>query len=951
MSFITSIQRITRRLLLALATFLTLAFVLPGFAFAQTLISQGKPTVASSVEATYTVNLVNDGNATTRWGSAFTNTEWIYVDLGASYNISRVVLNWEAAYGSSYQIQVSSDASNWTSVYSTTTGNGATDDLTLAGTGRYVRVYGTNRATVYGYSLYEFQVYGTPVNAPVLVSSGKPAIASSQETTYPPSLATDGNLTTRWGSAFTNTEWIYVDLGASYNVSRVVLNWEAAYATAYQIQVSNDASNWTSIYSTTTGNGASDDLNISGAGRYVRVYATNRASINGSFYGFSLYEFQVYGVQSNNSSSSGSSSSTGGACNTLPNVPSGVAATGVTSTGFILSWATVNGTANCPITGYRVYRNGTQVATATATNTTINGLTASTNYSFTVAATNAFGVSAQSSPLSVSTTANPVAPDFGANVTVFDTTMSQASIQSKINSLYAIQQNNQFGPQRTAIMFKPGTYNVDIPLGFYTQVVGLGALPDDVNITNMVHSDPYLDNNNATCNFWRSVENFSVSPSSSMKWAVSQANPFRRMHVRNQGLLLHANNGWASGGWISDSKIDGTVESGSQQQWYSRNTQWGGWTGSAWNMVFQGITNNLPSGSWPNQAYTFINNTPIVREKPFLYLNGSNYEVYVPALRTNSIGISWSAGQSAGTSISLEQFYVARPGDSAATINAALSQGKHLLLTPGVYDISDSINITRADTIVLGMGFATLRPSGGKTALAIADVDGVKIAHVMVDAGTTNSPVLIQVGPSGSNASHSSNPTVLSDVFVRIGGATSGKATVSLQINSNDVVTDHIWMWRADHGTGAGWNNNTAQNGLVVNGNNVTAYGLFVEHYQQYEVLWNGNGGRTYFFQNELPYDPPNQGSWMNGGSNGWAAYKVANTVTSHEAWGMGMYAVFTQNVPILLSNAIEAPNTPNVKFHHMVITNFIQMGGISNVINNTGGSSTTGAKRVNDYP
>jgi hypothetical protein len=320
-------------------------------------------------------------------------------------------------------------------------------------------------------------------------------------------------------------------------------------------------------------------------------------------------------------------------------------------------------------------------------------------------------------------------------------------------------------------------------------------------------------------------------------------------------------------------------------------------------------------------------------------------------LRTNSTGISWGAGQSAGTSISLEQFYVARAGvDNASTLNAALNQGKNLLFTPGIYDLNDSLYVNRAETIILGMGFATLRPTTGKTVLAIADVDGVKVAHLLVDAGTTNSSVLIQVGPTNSTASHTSNPTSLSDVFVRIGGGTAGKATVSMQVNSDDVVIDHIWMWRADHGAGASWYDNMAQNGLVVNGDRVTAYGLFVEHYQQYQVLWNGNNGRTYFYQSELPYDPPNQGAWMApSGSVGWASYKVADLVTSHEAWGLGIYAVFyTPNV--YLSQAIQVPNTSGVKFHHMVTTNFIQNGGINNVINNTGGFSS-GGPRVAEYP
>lgn len=219
--------------------------------------------------------------------------------------------------------------------------------------------------------------------------------------------------------------------------------------------------------------------------------------------------------------------------------------------------------------------------------------------------------------------------------------MPQAQIQARINEIYERQRDNQFGTPRDAIMFKPGTYQVEIPVGFFTHVIGLGAMPDDVNILGQVVSYPVLPNNNSTQNFWRGIENFSVTPpGAGMLWSVSQAAPMRRMHVRNSNLILHYYGGWASGGWLADSKVDYDVGTGSQQQWVSRNSQWGSWTGSLWNMVFLGIANNLPGGTWPTSANTFIDSTPVIREKPFLYLNGSNYEVFVPSLRTNAKGLS-----------------------------------------------------------------------------------------------------------------------------------------------------------------------------------------------------------------------------------------------------------------------------------------------------------------------
>ncbi|MEZ0069460.1 putative low-complexity protein [Streptacidiphilus sp. MAP12-20] len=537
----------------------------------------------------------------------------------------------------------------------------------------------------------------------------------------------------------------------------------------------------------------------------------------------------------------------------------------------------------------------------------------------------------------------PGQPDLGSNVLVFDPSMSAATIQSQINSVYNTQQSNQFGGQRYALLFKPGSYNVNVPVGYYTQVAGLGQNPGDVTINGGgVNADAQWFGGNATQNFWRSVENLTDAPSNgTVKWAVSQASPMRRVHVAGN-MVLDDNGGWSSGGFLGDSLVDGQVNSGSQQQWLSRNDQWGSWTGSNWNMVFVG-DNNAPATSFPSPPYTTVGQTPVIAEKPYLYVDGTgSYRVFVPSDATNSQGTTWAGGQTPGTSLPISQFYIAKPGDSAATINAALAAGQNLLFTPGVYHLTDTIRVTRADTVVLGLGLATLEADNGVTAMSTADVNGVRIAGLLFDAGTTNSPVLLQVGPSGANADHSADPTVLSDVFARIGGAAVGKATVSVQVNSNNTIGDDLWLWRADHGSGVGWTSNTAQNGLVVNGANVTMYGLAAEHYQQYAVLWNGNGGRTYFLQNELPYDPPNQSSWMNGSTRGWAAYKVAPGVTSHQAWGLGVYCYFNVNSSIVADNAIEVPNTAGVSLHDMVTVSLGGTGTINSIVNGVGGPSNS---------
>ncbi|MEV6552890.1 RICIN domain-containing protein [Streptomyces sp. NPDC051597] len=538
-------------------------------------------------------------------------------------------------------------------------------------------------------------------------------------------------------------------------------------------------------------------------------------------------------------------------------------------------------------------------------------------------------------------------PDLGPHVSVFDPSMSPATVQSRLDQVFGQQESNQFGSQRYALLFKPGSYTVDANVGFYTQVAGLGLTPDAVTINGAVHAEADWFQGNATQNFWRSAENLSVTPvGGSDRWAVSQAAPYRRMHVR--GNLQLDDGGWSSGGFMADSRIDGQVRSGSQQQWLSRNSQWGSWNGSNWNMVFVGDT-NAPANTFPNPPYTTVAQSPVTREKPFLYVDAAGaYKVFVPALRTATQGTTWAGGTPAGTSLPIGQFFVVKPGATAADINGALAQGKNLLFTPGVYHLNQTIEVNRPDTVVLGLGLATLIPDNGITAMNVADVDGVKVAGLLIDAGPTNSALLMRVGAPGATARHTADPTSLHDVFFRVGGAGVGRATQSLVINSSDVIGDHMWLWRADHGSGVGWASNTAANGLVVNGTAVTMYGLFVEHYQQHQVIWNGDGGRTYFFQNEMPYDPPDQSAWMNGSTRGYDAYKVASSVTSHEAWGLGSYCYFNANPSVVAERAFETPNTAGVRFHDMVTVSLGGTGTINHVINNNGGTANSARNVVN---
>ncbi|WP_201777092.1 discoidin domain-containing protein [Streptacidiphilus neutrinimicus] len=290
---------------LAVLALLTALFTAgaPAARAAGTLLSQGKTATASSVNTGNAAANAVDGDTGTRWESAWSDPQWLQVDLGASSTISQVVLQWETASAKAYQIQVSEDGSNWTSVYSTTSGPGGTETLNVSGAGRYVRMYGTARNTQYGYSLWEFQVYGTAGTGGSSCGTqnaalDQPATASSTENAgAPASAAVDGNTGTRWSSQFSDPQWLEVDLGSTLTVCQVVLDWETAYATAFQIQTSTDNTNWTTVYSTTTGTGGTQTLDVTGTGRYLRMYGTARATQ----YGYSLWEMQVLTGGSGNS--------------------------------------------------------------------------------------------------------------------------------------------------------------------------------------------------------------------------------------------------------------------------------------------------------------------------------------------------------------------------------------------------------------------------------------------------------------------------------------------------------------------------------------------------------------------------------------------------------------------------------------------------------------------------
>lgn len=570
-------------------------------------------------------------------------------------------------------------------------------------------------------------------------------------------------------------------------------------------------------------------------------------------------------------------------------------------------------------------------------------------------------------------------PGFGTSVTVFDPSMPVAQIQAALDATYAKQVDNEMGSARYAFLFKPGTYGSEanplhVKVGYYTEVAGLGASPTDVTINGKVevYNRCLADGGTSNCialnNFWRTLSNLSLRVNGAGQdgcrasadfWAVSQAVSMRRLDVSGANLSLMdyctAGPQYASGGFIADSRLPFVIN-GSQQQWLTRNSELTGWSNAVWSAVFSGVVGAPSEAGFPDPAYTTLDRTPVSREKPFLFVDAQNrYAVRVPAAQRDSRGVTWAGGMTAGRTIPLSEFFVARPGTSAQEINSHLARGQNLLLTPGVYDIDRTIEVKRPDTVVLGLGHATLTSVGGAVPLEVKDVPGVVLAGLTVDAGTVESPALVRIGSkngdNGTSKDVATDPTTLSDVYFRVGGPYIGKTDVALEVNSDDVLIDHTWVWRADHGTEgftAGvngdtdrWRTNTGRTGVVVNGDDVTATGLFVEHFQQHNVIWNGERGTTVFFQNELPYDPPTQADWTHDGVQGWAAYKVADDVENHLLYGGGVY-VFNQNNPAIhTENGFEVPQAPGVALHHILTVN-LSAGTIDHVVNGVGGPADT---------
>jgi hypothetical protein len=561
----------------------------------------------------------------------------------------------------------------------------------------------------------------------------------------------------------------------------------------------------------------------------------------------------------------------------------------------------------------------------------------------------------------------PNPPKWPSTVSVFrpgDPTIA-ATVEAayKVNGGHDPPCNGQFSAARYAFLFRPGTYDVDVPVGYYTQVLGLGQSPDDVIFTGprgvYAEEGDYGFTVGALNNFWRSAENFQTTSTYSwfpgfngMLWAVSQASPLRRVHVRSDLVLFQYVSGdaagFASGGFMANSQVDGTVFSGSQQQWLTRNCRIGRWVGGVWNMVFSG-TQGAPEPHCSNAGgspYVVEPSADRVAEKPFLTVDDRDrYFLNVPAVRSSAVGPDWGAARS----IPFEQVYVADAAhDTADTINTQLGKGLHVVFAPGVYHLERPLTVTHRGQVLLGLGLATLVASGGRPAIHVDGAEGVRVAGLLLEAGTIPTDVLLQWGPKPSLkhrrrqkfrtseliSNDLADPGVLSDVFVRVGGpGPVGAVGTMVHIAADNVIIDNMWLWRADHDVNGlvFKGDNPCATGLVVDGNGVTAYGLAVEHTLGDLVQWNGDRGRTVFFQAELPYDVT--GDY---GDEGYTGYRVGANVTDHAAWGAGVYHFFRDH-PVTVQSAIVAPKRPTVRFVSPLAVYLAGQGTVTHVLGDKG--------------
>jgi hypothetical protein len=539
-----------------------------------------------------------------------------------------------------------------------------------------------------------------------------------------------------------------------------------------------------------------------------------------------------------------------------------------------------------------------------------------------------------------------------------------------------------FSSDRHALLFAPGVYRgIDVEIGYYVQLAGLGRSVDDVKFVDCAHG-PYVPALNKHLHkagssldtFWRSAENFYLE--GDMQWAVSQAAPLRRVHVTGD-LLLHDKSAYASGGHLANSKVDGTLRAGGQQQFLIRNVELGkGASGGAWSMVYSGCSGKVPAaspGSDKKAAISVIPKPKVRMEKPYIAMkeDGMQFELRVPrVLRQSDVTVGPLLNGEHEDVRDFGRVRVVR-ADSSTTqdIQDALDQGKDVVLAPGIFTLERTLKLRHPDQVLLGLGLATLvAPTDGSPAVHVAPrIPGVRIAGIMLEASerkkTTSlknsSLTLLEWGDDGDDdrdPGREDRPGGIFDLFVRVGGAVSGDRTrisvdYMIRLHSGHIVGDNLWLWRADHGA-LGPNEKAnypeisplfwqteehefrVETGAEFNGDDIHLFGLAVEHANGHQTLWNGERGSVQFYQCEFPYGAGHEFAY-----NEYRGYKVGSNVTTHEVHAPGIYSNF-RNENVVVSTAIEHPESPSVVFHYPFTVKLDNNGGIESVVNGMGGKA-----------
>jgi hypothetical protein len=576
-------------------------------------------------------------------------------------------------------------------------------------------------------------------------------------------------------------------------------------------------------------------------------------------------------------------------------------------------------------------------------------------------------LSVASNPSRAQSVGAPEAPDFGPDVVIVTPSMTT----EQVNAAIAPRPNDP----RRQIFFMPGTYgsaegaaNPDTARGIVTTnlnantaIAGLGKSPEDVRINGALHID--VAGFAALVTFARSLSNLTINPiqpglpPATLRWQTSQTAHWRRVNLLGSLDVVGDPPTFAFGSVIANSRITGKVDVGDARitasspggkanaMYYVRDSAIGGWKGFASQMVFSGVTgapadNFGPGGADRSNAGDKVTlpTTPLSREAPFLYVEKGAYKVFVPKARRDSAGYNWSVGTDGGRTLPIDRFLIARPSDPVEKLNAAIASGKDIILTPGIYQLTAPLRIARADTVVMGLGFAQLNAVAGTEAVVVEDVPGVVLSGFGIGTGPTTSDVLVRIGTPGVRSGVAANPTTLSDVHI------AGKAVTTQVIDQDHVLVDGAWIrtWRDGK---VEWADAVNSFGVVVNGDNVSWTGLWVEHFKKTQITWNGNGGRVVFLQNEPPYEPPSQAVWMNGNKPGYPSLKIADHVKTFRLDGFSTYTRFSNGCACFVSSAIETPVSPNIRFHGLTAASILfpipgggfTKGGYKHIINDVG--------------